>query len=157
MANLSWENAQSKTAMRINKINWKNIFLMLLLAFIANMSVVFAGETKTGLLIVAYNGSSWFPYINDDAQSKQWRRVDEIENPAVITRQANSNYFFFKGDDLKLYRYDDKKKEKQTIDLKDDKPTSSKTYTQLRAYQNGLALIELMQGKSRNTRVVNLD
>jgi len=108
-----------------------------------------AGLPK-GMMIVGYDGDAWYPYIIKSNNS-EWTKVSHLKNPSHLTWQANTGDFYIKGDDGLLYQSNQSSHE--VIQIK----SNSNAYTQLRAYGNGVMMVELLAGKSRDTTIVTLD
>lgn len=107
-------------------------------------------DLPQGLLIIAYDGSNWFPYISQPGN--RWKKFADIQNPSYLTWQIKTGRFFIKGDDGKMYQYDLDSKKLKHLESFDD--TNN---TQLRAYDNGFVMTQLVEGKSRDTHIVSVD
>ena len=104
-----------------------------------------------GMMIIAYDGESWFPYISQPA-SNSWLKIDAIENPAGVTRQPASGRFFVRQSDGYLHDYLPPGNKPGGL-RRDD----AMNLTQLRAHTDGVLAVELIDGKSRETRIVAID
>ena len=101
-----------------------------------------------GMMIIAYDGEDWFPYISQPV-SNTWKKIDAVENPAGVTWQPASGRFFIRRSDGRLHDYltpDNKSGELRRDD--------AMNLTQLRAHSDGVLAVELIDGKSRETRIV---
>lgn len=113
---------------------------------------VFGSSLPDNLMIVAYDGQAWYPYVTVEGG---WKKITQIKNPTDVTWQAGSETIFFKGDDSKLYRYN----------LKNNKPQSFSSnsddgYTQLRVSSDRpakLSVVKLIDGKSADTIIAVYD
>jgi len=113
---------------------------------------------KQGIMIVAYNGIAWYPYILDTSDKKdQWIKVKEIEDPSGVTWQPKTADFFIKGNDRKLYSFNVEKQILSPLKAFSTQVEKSNSYTQLRAYEHGLVMIRLIDGKSRDTEIIGID
>ena len=121
------------------------LFIILLIE--SPVSVALAG-LPDGLMIIAFDGESWFPYISQSA-SNRWLKIDAIENPAGVTWQSASGRFLVRQSDglLQLYESGGHSPEQLRRD-------SAVNLTQLRAHSDGVLAVELIEGKSRETRIV---
>lgn len=104
-----------------------------------------------GLMIVAYDGNAWFPYIINN-EDKGWLKIIDVKNPSNITWQKKSGRFLIKGDDGKLYQY-----KSDTKELKHLEQFDNTNNTHLRAHSNGFDMVQLVGGKSLNTNIVSID
>jgi len=100
-----------------------------------------------GMLIIAHNGVGWYPYIIQE-DGGEWTKIGEIENPTHLTWNRLSENIYIKGNDTKYYVYKIKSKELTHLPMFDDG-----SYTQMRAHNDGVVLIELENGKSSNTKI----
>jgi len=113
---------------------------------------------KQGIMMVAYNGTAWYPYILDTAsKNKQWVKIKEIEDPSGVTWQAKTGDFFIKGNDRKLYSFNATKQILSPLKSFDTQTEKTNSYTQLRAHDQGMVMIKLIDGKSRNTEVIGIN
>ena len=111
-----------------------------------------------GLMIVAYDGKAWYPYVLDFKKNEnQWVKIKEIEDPSGVTWQSKSGDFFVKGNNRKLYFFDVTKRVLSPLEAFDDQAEKDNSYTQLRAYDKGLVMVKLVDGKSRDTQLMGLD
>ena len=104
-----------------------------------------------GLLIIGFDGENWYPYVSQPL-TNSWRKTGTIRNPGSVTYQSDSGRFLFKGSDGRLYEYkggDNAPKPLQDFD--------SGSFTQLRAFDDGFLMVELVDGKSSDTRLFALD
>jgi len=140
--------------------NFTTLLLSISLLLVMNSAVSKADDTQT-LMIVGYDGKSWFPYIakitkDKTIKSKDWNKIKTIRDPAYLTRQPVSGNLYIKGNDGRLYHYRSKNKLLKPL-FSNDKEIKLNNYTQLRANQKGLTMVELIEGKSRDTRLVYAD
>ncbi|MBA5249007.1 MAG: hypothetical protein FE834_05660 [Gammaproteobacteria bacterium] len=124
------------------------------LCFFIN-TVVFAQKDSQKLMIVAYDGLNWYPYILTIAKKKnKWFKVQNIKNPLGVTMQPKTGDLFIKDINQKFYHY------KMYKSLLSSKPLNGfnkkNGYTQLRAHDDGLIAVELINGKSRKTKIVSI-
>ena len=124
------------------------LFIILLIE--SPVSVALAG-LPDGLMIIAFDGESWFPYISQSA-SNRWLKIDAIENPAGVTWQSASGRFLVRQSDglLQLYESGGHSPEQLRRD-------SAVNLTQLRAHSDGVLAVELIEGKSSETRIVAIE
>ncbi len=148
------------------QINITSYFMNILLgvALLFSMSFSFAKTTNTQtLMLVGYDGKSWFPYVakitrGKPLKSNDWKKIKTIRNPAYLTLQPQTGNIYVKGNDGRLYRYTSKNKVlKLLLPSGNGNETQLNNYTQLRANKNGLVMVELVEGKSRDTRLVYVD
>jgi len=130
----------------LKKLAWMTVTLIL-----SGINCAAFADIPKGMMIVGYDGTGWFPYIND-ANANGWLKLTGIQDPAYLSWQPGSGHFMIKGNDGKLYQYQ--------LDTKAHKPLTSfdKTnYTQLRSFKDGFVMVELLEGKSSDTRIVFVD
>ena len=113
-------------------------------------------ENSQKILILGFDGQRWFPYVamiksNRTIKSKDWNRIKAIRNPVAVTQFVSSNDLYVKADDGGIYGY--QAKNKSLLPLGDLTQNKNK-YTQLRAADDGLLMVELAEGKSRETELV---
>ncbi|MGH1461894.1 MAG: hypothetical protein ACRBB6_07655 [Neptuniibacter sp.] len=123
-------------------------YLPAILAYIISINV-FADGLPDNLMIVGYDGSAWHPYVS---QKGEWEKIDYIENPASITRSAESNAFIYKADTGDVYWANQKEHKKLY-----DSSKSNDGVTQLRADDRGAVFVKLIDGKSSDTQLSHLD
>ena len=104
-----------------------------------------------GMMIIAYDGEDWFPYISQPV-SNSWMKIDAIENPAGVTWQHASGRFLVRQSDGLLHHYEAGSHTPE--ELRRDNEAG---LTQLRAYSDGFLAVELINGKSRETRIVAIE
>jgi len=127
-------------------------------------SVSFASEKKATddvLMIVGYDGSAWYPYVAIiDKQIKfnrnSWTKIIDIRDPVNLTRQPGTGDYYLKGNNGQLFHYQVASKTQSA--LLSSKPETGLTnnYTQLRAHNDGVVMVELLAGKSRDTQLVSM-
>ncbi|MES9905270.1 MAG: hypothetical protein ABW168_21670 [Sedimenticola sp.] len=130
----------------VNKFVWMTIALILC----GHCSAVFA-ELPKGLMIVGYDGSGWFSYISQP-KTNDWLKLTDVQDPAYMTWLAEIDQFVIKSNDGKLYQY-----QFDTKELKHLESFDNAYYTQLRSYNDGFMMVELLKGKSRDTHIVSID
>ena len=123
-------------------------FIIVLAAFWFGSSV-FATSLPNDLMMLGYDGDAWHPY---QVQNHRWQKIKAIRNPASVTYQSSSQTFYFKGEDGLLYQWSkqDKAPQKITASVPD-------AFTQVRAHAEGVLLVELADGKSRDTHILTID
>lgn len=127
-----------------NAVSWMIVAVM-------TWSGLASAGLPDGLMVVAYDGNAWFPYITN-AESDSWSKIKGVQNPSGVTWHKKSNRLFIKGNDGKLYRYE--LGTKGLVHLVSFDKTNN---TQLRAYGDGFDMVQLIEGKSRDTRIVSID
>lgn len=136
------------------------LFNMGLLVFtmFLTFNVVHSEENKLQevLMVVGYDGDAWYPYIKliegrKNNQHSKWQKIEKVRNPTYLTRQPETGNLFVKGNDGKLYIYDSNNKSLALLPPIDKAELTN--YTQLRASKDGVALVVLLEGKSRDTQL----
>ena len=145
-------NKTQKIYYRVKKTALSGIF------FVVVSNVFAVNNVSEKLMIVGYDGKSWYPYVTEIYNGKKikandWKRIKAIRNPAYLTRQPISGDIYIKGNDGRLYRYISKDKTLSPL-FSNDTDTKLNNYTQLRAFKKGLVMVELVEGKSRDTQLV---
>lgn len=131
------------------------MLLLLLMLYLWSLSV----QAAQVMLIVGYDGENWYPYTSGlskkNLTSDGWKKLSHIQNPVVITRQSKTGNYFVKTDrgDVVLYE-ESPDVETRTIY---QNQAAGNNFTHLRAHDNGLLMVELKDGKSRETQIVNID
>ncbi len=128
------------------------IFLLLCLTGTVEASSKIINQ---GVMIVAYDGVAWYPYILD--VNNRWNKIKEIKDPSGVTWQPESGNFFVKGNDRKLYFFDSKKRLLSPLKVLGTKAEKNNSYTQLHAYEQGIVMVKLVDGKSRDTQLIGID
>ena len=131
---------------RIKSVVWITVTLIL---FGANNAP--SAELPTELMVVGYDGGGWFPYISQP-ETNNWIKLADIQDPSYLTWQSKAGRLLIKGNDGKLYQYQLDTKELQHLDSFDNA-----NYTQLRSYDNGFVMVELLEGKSSDTHIISVD
>jgi len=129
------------------------------------LSISFASEKKAAdgiLMIVGYDGSAWHPYIATiDEHTKfnrnSWIKIHGIRDPVNLTRQPGSGDFYLKGNNGQLYRYQVASKTQSPLLSSKLETGSTNNYTQLRAHKDGIVMVKLLAGKSRDTQLVSTE
>ena len=129
---------------------YKSTLRLICVAVLAWSAPIFA-QLPDGLMIVAYDGNAWFPYIAN-SKNDSWTKIEEIKNPSGVTWHKKTNQFFIKGNDGKLYRYELGAKELKHLESFDN--TNN---TQLRAHDDGFDMVQLIDGKSSDTHIVSVN
>lgn len=120
-----------------------------LLIFLACSTSSFASN-HLNMMILGYDGNAWYPYLGSTRENR-WEKITQIRDPAYLTWDKANKHFFIKNNAGQLVLYD--VLDQKMTDLK----TNDQTFTQLRASRQGLVMVELIEGKSRDTRIVSLD
>lgn len=109
-------------------------------------------------MVIGFDGKGWHPYTlqlphKNVIQQHHWQKIDTIIDPFSVTRQPGTGVFFVKDNSGLLQRFT---KSGQYLSPFPDLPESlqSANYTQLRAYDNGLVMVQLLQGRSRDTQLI---
>ncbi len=135
------------------------LLTLLLLLCISTTSAIENKENSTQvLLLLGYDGSAWHPYTTTVSpkkglQHKHWQKIDFIINPVSVTRQPFTGILFVKDNSGELKRFS-KSGQLLPAFTESMEAGNSTSYTQLRAFDDGLVMVELLRGKSRETRLV---
>ena len=122
---------------------------------------------KEVIVIVGFNGEAWHPYIlslpEKQKNKKQgvikrrhWKKLKSIVDPIGLTRQSGTGDFFVKDNSGQLIRFAHAEQHFVALPHQADQ-IASQNYTQLRAYDSGLVMVQLLAGKSRDTQLFNYD
>ena len=123
------------------------VFVSTLLGF-SMVSLAYAG-LPAGLMMVAYDGASWHPYVVKTG-ADGWIKIEDVRDPASVTWQYDKDVFLIKGNDGSISSYQlDTQKFTQLPSFDES------TVTQLRAYRQGFVMVRLMAGKSRETSILS--
>lgn len=125
-----------------------SIWLISLLLNFTITSLAYA-DLPAGLMIVAYDGSSWHPYIVPGG-SDNWIKIEDVRDPANLTWQREEGYFLIKENDGRISSYHLDAGEFSRLPFFDESHV-----TQLRAYRQGVVMVRLMDGKSRDTSILS--
>lgn len=117
------------------------------LFYFSMTSLAYAG-LPAGLMIVAYDGVAWHPYIVK-TRNGGWVKIDDVRDPAALTWQRQKNVFLIKGNDGGISSYQLETEESARLPFYDES-----SVTQLRAYRQGVVMVRLMDGRSRDTRIL---
>lgn len=114
-----------------------------------------AGEPEA--VIIAYDGDSWNPYLLEfeksrPAEIKRFNKVEVIQDPVQLTWNSVDQTLYFESIDGKLGRVSS-----QSNDVDWLRASGSPDLTQMRVLGDDLYLVELVDGKSGDTRLVKLD
>jgi hypothetical protein len=101
-----------------------------------------------GLMIIAYDGVSWHPYIVKTGDD-DWVKIEDVRDPAAVTWQHDKDALFIKGNDGRISSY-----QLETRQLKRLPSFDEITVTQLRANQQGVVMVRLIDGRSRDTSIL---
>lgn len=132
-------------------IDLKTVIQITFLIVFLNYSVSGYTRSSQDILVLGYDGNAWYPYLGSTDNSG-WEKIAAIKDPAYLTWDKTKNLFFIKTNDGQLARYD---LAAQTLTVL--KIPENKSYTQLRASENGLLMVELIDGKSRDTQIVTMN
>lgn len=128
----------------------KNIFIRLLNTLLfCSMATLASADLPAGLMVVAYDGSSWHPYIvkpGDDG----WVKIEDVRDPASVTWQYEKDMLFIRQNDGGISSYQLDTREFTQLPSFDES-----TVTQLRAYRQGVVMVRLTDGKSRDTSILS--
>jgi len=111
-----------------------------------------ASKLPDNLLLVGFDGESWYPYLVVDSQ---WKKITDIRDPAYLTWHPSNKTFYIKGDDGDLYHHVLGANKQKKISLGLSK--NEKNFTQLRSHADGVVMVHLIGGKSRDTELMSLD
>lgn len=126
------------------------IWLISILLCFSMTSLAYAA-LPAGLMIIAYDGTAWYPYVVDFGASG-WVKIEDVRNPASVTWQRENDAFLIRGTDGGISSYQLGSREFTRLPAFDES-----TVTQLRAYRQGVVMVRLMDGKSRNTSILSTD
>jgi hypothetical protein len=108
-------------------------------------------DLPAGLMMVAYDGDSWHPYVVK-AGADDWIKIKEVRDPVSVTWQREKDAFLIKQNDGSISSYQLDTQEFTRLPSFDES-----TVTQLRAYQQGVVMVRLMDGKSRETSIFSAE
>jgi ABC-type uncharacterized transport system permease subunit len=156
MANIRNKTTQNQSDFPMTKnIIQKYIGLLTFLLLCLTGTVEASNKaTNQGIMIVAYDGTAWYPYIL--GVNNRWNKIKEIKDPSGVTWQPESGDFFVKGNDRKLYFFDSTKRLLSPLKSLDTQAEKNSGYTQLRAYDQGIVMVKLVDGKSRDTQLIEI-
>jgi len=124
--------------------------LLSILLYFSISSLAYA-DLPAGLMMVAYDGIAWHPYIVK-SDSDGWIKIKDVSDPVSVTWQHEKDAFLIKGSDGSISSYQLDSKEFTQLPAFDET-----TVTQLRAYQDGVVMVRLMDGKSRETTIISAE
>ncbi len=101
--------------------------------------------------MVAYDGVAWHPYIVKTG-ADGWIKIEDVRDPASVTWRHEKDAFLIKGNDGSISSYQLDRQEFTQLPAFDDS-----TVTQLRAYRQGVVMVRLMDGKSRDTSILSAE
>jgi len=120
--------------------------LSILLCF--SMTSLAYADLPAGLMMVAYDGASWHPYVVKTG-ADGWIKIEDVRDPAAVTWRHEKDAFLIKQNDGGISSYQLEAREFTQLPAFDDS-----TVTQLRAYRQGVVMVRLMDGKSRDTSIL---
>ena len=123
--------------------------LTLLLCF--SMTSPACADLPAGLMMVAYDGASWHPYIVKSG-ADGWIKIEDVRDPASVTWRHETDAFLIKQNDGRISSYQLDTKEFRQLPTFDDS-----SVTQMRAYRQGVVMVRLMDGKSRDTSILSVE
>ena len=129
----------------------KHVFFIVLVGTLLCFSMgslAYAG-LPAGMMIVAFDGVSWHPYIVRTG-SNDWNKIESVRNPAALTWQREKNALLIKQNNGGISSY-----QLETREMKQLPSFDKSTVTQLRAYRQGVVMVRLMDGKSRDTSILS--
>jgi hypothetical protein len=137
------------------------LFFLIFSVFIFIYSAAVPAENGQVIMIVAYDGVSWSPYVatlstKEKLKQKSWKKIKSISNLVSITRQSGTGDFFVKKDNGEVVRYQLTEKSKLTEIPLPALQSDKINYTQLRAHAGGALAVKLYEGKSRQTEIINI-
>lgn len=120
----------------------KRLFSSILFALLGCLSIHATAERlPDGLLIVAFDGQDWHPYV---VEAGELQKVKHISNPTDVTWNAKERVIFYRASDGDI-RYE------SLITPGSSNNIKQVAATQLRAHAEGLTWVELQNGRSSNT------
>lgn len=120
----------------------KRLFSSILFVLLGCLSIHAAAERlPDGLLIVAFDGQDWHPYV---VEAGEFQKVKHISNPIDVTWNAKDRVIFYRASDGDI-RYESLAAPSSGYNIK------QVAATQLRAHPGGLTWVELQNGRSSNT------
>lgn len=110
------------------------------------------------LMVVGFDGTSWHPYIlslprTDVIKRDHWQKIEAIVDPFSVTRRPGTGDFFVKDNRGLLQRFTKTGQHHSSLPGMSQQGETA-NYTQLRAYDDGLVMVQLLQGKSRDTQLI---
>lgn len=130
---------------------FKAITQVLLSLLLLSGSASVLSSTAPEMLIVGYDGESWYPYLRY-VDHTEWKKIEAVRDPAYLSWDKKNAQFFIKTNAGKLSRYD-----LTTQTLSALSGLENKTFTQLRVADNELLMVELVDGKSRDTQIISMN
>ncbi len=108
------------------------------------------GGLPRGLLTVGYDGAAWYAFLVQ-ADDGPWTKLEVAPNLVGLTWQRSKDRLIIKASDQRLYQYHLKS------GVLDSMPSFDKrSYTQLRSHADGFVMVELVDGRSRNTKLIGV-
>ncbi|MBG7602155.1 MAG: hypothetical protein IZT60_06380 [Gammaproteobacteria bacterium] len=126
-----------------------SIVLVSSLLYFSVASLAYA-SLPAGLMIVAFDGASWHPYIVNTGNDG-WIKIEDVRDPAALTWQREKDALLIKQNDGGISSY-----QLETREMKQLPSFDESTVTQLRAYRQGVVMVRLMDGKSRDTSILSV-
>ena len=116
------------------------------------------------IMIVGYDGAHWYPYVaqlitKKTIEQAHWQKIETVSNPVAITRQPESGDFFVKKDNGEITRYLSSRSNEKAVLKESPLPvlqSDTLNYTQLRAHAGGALAVQLQEGKSRQTSIMDI-
>jgi hypothetical protein len=144
--------AQQKSGGRI-MMAMKHVFIrgVLSILFCCSMTSLARADLPPGLMMVAYDGASWHPYIVKTG-AEGWVKIEDVRDPACVTWQYEKDTFLIKQNDGRISSYQLDTREFTQLPSFDEL-----SVTQLRATQQGVVMVHLMDGKSRDTSILSAE
>ncbi|MEA3302015.1 MAG: hypothetical protein U9Q75_01965 [Pseudomonadota bacterium] len=128
-------------------MNYISTVLVTVLLY-SSMASLARAALPAGLMIIAYDGVSWHPYIVKTG-GDDWVKIEDVRDPAAATWQHDKDALLIKGNDGRISSY-----QLQTRQLKRLPSFDEITVTQLRANQQGVVMVSLIDGRSRDTSIL---
>ena len=119
------------------------------------------------IMILGFDGKAWHPYTlnlppkrgnakQGVIKRRHWKKLKSIVDPIALTRQSGTGDIFVKDNAGQLKHFVHAEQHLLPLPDKEDL-NGSQNYTQLRAYDSGLVMVQLLAGKSRDTQLLNYD
>ncbi len=143
------ENKQELSLWRI----WQSLFAVFLSIWVIPV------QADQVAMVVGFDGDHWYPYVaglskKAPIKGTTWKKLDHIQDPVAITRQSKTGTYFVKSDRGDVVVYAESPNQKVVTVF--EKNGTENNFTQLRAYEDGLMMVELIDGRSRETQLVNI-
>ena len=131
--------------------------------WISCVSFVFAenypSQQKQVLMIVGFDGNVWQPYTlllpqKRGIKWRDWQKIHAIVDPISVTRQPGTGNVFVKDNSGVIQEFSKVEERFSPLQNQSEQKGAS-SYTQLRAHNAGLVMVQLLMGKSRDTQLIN--